>query len=72
MSTKFPATEMVLGMVSNVVHVMPSYIFPQSFRINDTGYVEMQDTIVKPQIDEVWSGTPYIFQQYSEHFHKTM
>jgi hypothetical protein len=34
MSTKFPATVMVLGVVSNEGDVMPPHIFPKGLRVN--------------------------------------
>ena len=70
MHTKFPATVMVLGVVSNEGHVMPPHFFPQGLRVNSTAYIEVLKTVVKPWIDTVCNGRPYVFQQDSAPSHK--
>lgn len=70
MHTKFPATVMVLGVVSNEGHVMPPHFFRQGLRVTSAAYIEVLDTVVKPWIDRVRNGRPYIFQQDSAPAHK--
>ena len=47
MHTKFPATVMVLGMMSNEGHVMPPYFFPQGLLVNATAYIAVLEAVVK-------------------------
>lgn len=70
MHTKYPATVMVLGVVSSEGHVMPPYIFSQGLRVNAAGYIEVLKTVVKPWIDKVCKGRPYVFQQDSAPSHR--
>ncbi|EFN86088.1 Transposable element Tcb2 transposase, partial [Harpegnathos saltator] len=72
MHTKFPATVMVLGVVSNEGHVMPPHFFCQGLRVNAAAYIEVLETVVKPWIDSVRGDRPYIFQQDSAPSHKAM
>jgi inhibitor of nuclear factor kappa-B kinase subunit alpha len=70
MHTKFPASLMVLGVVSSEGHVMPPHFFEQGLRLNADGYVNVLQTVVKPWIDEVSDGRPYVVQQDSAPCHK--
>ena len=72
MHTKFPATVMVLGVVSSEGHVMPPYFFPQGLRVNAAGYLDVLKAVVKPWIDKVSNGRPYVFQQDSAPSHKAI
>jgi len=72
MHTKFPATVMVLGVVSNEGHVMPPHFFSQGLRVNAAAYIEALETVVKPWIDSVSGGRPYVLQQDSAPSHKAM
>lgn len=72
MHTKFPATVMVLGVVSNEGHVMPPHFFSQGLRVNAAAYIEVLESVVKPWIDSVCGNRPYIFQQDSAPSHKAM
>ncbi len=63
MATKFPATVMVLGVVSNQGDVMPPHFFPKGRKINTQEYLTVLKEVVKPWMDEVAAGRPYIFQQ---------
>ena len=45
--TKFPITVMVLGVVSNEGHVMPSHFFPQGLRVNAAAYIAVLEAVVK-------------------------
>ena len=72
MHTKYPPTVMVLGVVSSEGHVMPPYIFPQGLRVNAAGYINVLKTVVKPWINKVCNGRPYVFQQDSAPSHKAI
>ena len=63
MSTKFPATVMVLGVVSNEGDVMPPYFFPKGLKINMEEYIKVLRDVVKPWMDSVAGDRHYIFQQ---------
>ena len=63
MKTKFPATVMVMGVVSNQGDVMTPHILAAGLKINTEVYLDVMTTVVKPWMDEVASGRPYIFQQ---------
>ena len=69
MHSKFPKTVMVLGIISNEGHVMPPHFFPQGLRLNANGYIEVLETVVKPWIQEVAQGRPFVFQQDSAPSH---
>jgi len=56
MHTKFPATLMVFGVVSNEGHVMPPPFFPQNLKINATAYINVLKTVVKPWNDGICNG----------------
>ena len=62
MHRNFPATVMVLGVVSNEGHVMPPHFFPQGLRVNSAIYIEVLETVVKPWIKNLRNGRPYMFQ----------
>lgn len=70
MHTKFPATVMVLSIVSNKGDVMPPYFFEKGLRVNAEGYVAVLRDVVKPWIDQVAKWRPYVFQQDSAPAHK--
>lgn len=63
MQTKFPASVMVLGVVSNEGDVMPPHFFDKGARINAALYINTLETVVKPWMDGVARGRPYVFQQ---------
>ena len=71
MYPKFPATVMVLGVVSNEGHVMPSHFFPQGLRMNAAAYIEVLEAVVKPWIDSMHGERLYVFQD-SASSHKAM
>ena len=61
MHTKFLATVMVLGVVSNEGNVMPSYFFRQGLRVNAANYIEVLEVVVKPWIDSnAWGKAIHI------------
>ena len=70
MHTKFPSSVMVLGVVSSEGHVMPPHFFQEGLRVNAAGYIRVLKTVVKPWIDRVAQGRPYVFQQDSAPAHK--
>lgn len=70
MHTKFPASVMVLGVVSSDGDVMPPYFFEQGLKINAAVYIHVLETVVKPWMDRVADGREYVFQQDSAPAHK--
>lgn len=48
MHSKFPASVMVLGVVSSEGDVMPPHMFQQGLRVNADGYIDALKTVVKP------------------------
>lgn len=69
MHTKFPASVMVLGVVSSEGDVMPPHFFSAGARVNAVGYTEVLRTVVKPWIATVAGTRPYVFQQDSAPCH---
>jgi hypothetical protein len=63
MATKFPATVMVLGVVSNEGDVMPPHFFAKGLKINAEEYIKVLRDVVKPWMDGVANGRHYVFQQ---------
>jgi hypothetical protein len=63
MATKFPATVMVLGVVSNEGDVMLPDIFAKGLKINTEEYIKVLIEGVKPWMDKVAAGRHYVFQQ---------
>lgn len=69
MHTKFPASVMVLGVVSSEGDVMPPHFFSQGLRVNAAAYTEVLDRVVKPWVTTIARGRPYVFQQDSAPSH---
>ncbi|XP_050072530.1 uncharacterized protein LOC126560618 [Anopheles maculipalpis] len=67
--TKFPQPVMVFRCVSSEGDVMPPHIFPQGLRLNADGYIDLLATVVKPWIETVANGLPYVRQQDSAPCH---
>ena len=63
MSTKFPAAVMVLGVISNEGDIMPPHFFQRGLRVTAEMYVDVLRDVVKPWMDQVARGRPYVFQQ---------
>ena len=61
--TKFPASIQVLSVVSSEGDVMPPHFFNKGETITKEVYLRVLTTVVKPWIDTVTSGRPYVFQQ---------
>lgn len=70
MHTKFPSTVMVLGVVSSEGDVMPPFFFQRGLRVNASEYIKVLEDTVKPWMDGVANGRPYVFQQDSAPAHK--
>ena len=68
--TKFPASVMVLGIVSNEGGVMPSHYIYQGARVNVVAYTEVLERVVKPWITTVACGRQYVFLQDSASSHR--
>ena len=73
MHTQYPATVMVLGVVSNEGHVMPLHSFRQGLRVNAAAtYIAGLEAVVKPWINSVRGEKPYVFQQDTAPSHSAM
>jgi hypothetical protein len=62
-NTKFPASVMVLWVISSKGDVMPHPIFEKGQRVNAKQYIEILDTTVKPWMVTIAGECPYMFQQ---------
>jgi hypothetical protein len=51
---------MVLGVVSNKGDVMPPHIFEAGLRVNTKIYLDVLTNVVKPCMDGVAAGRPYL------------
>ncbi|UYV63328.1 hypothetical protein LAZ67_2003761, partial [Cordylochernes scorpioides] len=69
MHTKFPASVMVLGVISSEGDVMPPHFFEKGLRMNADTYINVLETVVKPWMDMVAAGRKYVFQQDSAPAH---
>ncbi len=54
---------MVLGVFSNKRDVMPPHVFEAGLKVNNDVYINVLTKGVKPWIDGVAAGRPYIWQQ---------
>lgn len=70
MKTKFPASVMVLGVISSEGDVMAPHFFEKGLRLNAETYIKVLKDVVKPWMDQVAAGRPYVFQQDSAPAHK--
>ncbi|XP_076626017.1 uncharacterized protein LOC143344146 [Colletes latitarsis] len=61
--TKFPASVHVLSVVSNEGDVMPPHFFQKGERVTKEVYLEVLKTVIKPWMETMASGRPYVFQQ---------
>ena len=53
MKTKFPATVMVFGVVSNEGHIMPLHIFEVGLKVNTKVYLHVLKSVVIPWCNQV-------------------
>ena len=65
MKTKFPATVMVLGVVSSEGHIVPPHIFEVGLKVNTKVYLDVLKSVVIPWCNQVASGRPWMWQQDS-------
>ena len=71
MKTKFPATVMVLGVVSSEGHIMPPHIFDIGLKVNTKMYLDVLKSVVIPWCNQVAGGRPWVSQQDSAPAHKS-
>ena len=69
--TKFPATVMVLGVVSSEGHIMPPHIFEVGLKVNTKVYLDVLKSVVIPWCNRVAGGRPWMWQQDSAQAHKS-
>lgn len=67
--TKNPASVMTLGVISSQGHVMPPHFFSPKETVNTEVYLSVLEDKIKPWMDEVAAGKPYVFQQDSAPAH---
>ena len=60
---RFPPSVHVLSVVSSEGDVMPPHFFKKGETITMDVYLQILRTVVKPWMETVASGRPYIFQQ---------
>ena len=60
--TKFPATVIVLGVVSNEGHIMPPHIFEVGLKVNTKVYLDVLKSVVIPWCNQVAGGRPWVWQ----------
>ena len=71
METKFPATVMVFGVVSNEGHIMPPHIFEVGLKVNTKVYPNVLKCVVIPWCNQVAGGRPWVWHQDSAPAHKS-
>ena len=70
MHSKYPVHVMVLSAVSSGGDVMEPVFIPDGLHLGANSYVRLLDEHVKPWMDMVANGRPYVFQQDSSPAHK--
>lgn len=70
MHSKFPASVMVLAVISSEGDIMPPHFFDQGLKLKADNYITTLNTVVKPWMDEIADGRKYVFQQDSAPAHK--
>ena len=63
MTTKFPATVMVFGVVSSESPIMPPHIFEVGLKVNTKVYLDVLKSVMIPWCNQVASGRPWVWQQ---------
>ena len=71
MKTKFPATIIVFGVVSNEGHIMPPHIFKVGLKVNTKVYLDVLKSVVIPWCNQLAGGRPWVWQQDSAPAHKS-
>ena len=69
-NTKFSSSLIIRWVVSSEGHVLPQHLLQEDIRVNAAGYIGVLETVVKPWIDQVPQGRPYVLQQDSDPAHK--
>ena len=69
--TKFPATVMVIGVVSSDGHIMPPHIFEVGLKVSTNVYLDVVTSVVIPWFNQVAGGRPWVWQQDSAPAHKS-
>ena len=69
--TKFPATVIVFGVVSNKGYIMPPHIFEVGLKVNTKMYLDVLKNVVIPWCNQVASGRPWVWQRDSTPAHKS-
>ena len=62
MKTKFPATVMVIGVVSSESYIMPPHIFEVGLKVNIKVYQDVLKSVVIPWCNQVADGRPWLWQ----------
>ena len=62
MHTMFPASIMVLGVMSNEGHVMVPHFFRQGLRVNEV-FIEVLEEVLKSWINNVHGERSYIYNR---------
>ena len=70
MTSKNPASVMVLGVISSDGHVMPPHFFSAGLKINQHVYKQVLEDVVVPWMKSVAGDRPFTFQQDSAPAHK--
>ena len=71
MKTKFPATVMVFGVVSNEGLIMPPHILEIGLKVNTKVYLDVLKSVVIPWCNQVAGGRAWVWQQDSAPAHKS-
>ena len=71
METKFPATVMVLVVVSSEGHIMPPHIFEVGLKVNTKVYLGVLKSVVISWCNQVTGGKPWVWQQDSAPAHES-
>ena len=71
MKTKFPATVMVFGVVSNDGHILPPRIFEIGLKVNTKVYLDVLKNVVIPWCNQVTGDKPWVWKQDSAPAHKS-
>ena len=61
MKTKFPATVMVIGVVSREGHIMPPHIFIVGLKVNTKVYLDVLKSVLIHWCNQVAGGRPWVW-----------
>ena len=56
--------------MSSEGHVLPQHFLQEDLSVDADSYIGVLETVVKPWIDQVALGRPYVLQQGSDSAHK--